>query len=228
MDAVRRAGGRATLLLPGDDRTPAELLDGVEALLLTRRRGRRPVTVRRRHRRDEFYGVEPDRDALEIDLVGRSQPPRDAHALHLSRHAGDERGVRGSLIQDLPSDQRFMPHGAPSGSDAVVHDVKLAGDSAIARATGSDVVACSSHHHQGVDQAGPGVVATGWSEDGLVEAIELERGWMLGVQWHPEDTAPNDEAQQGLFDELIRRARGAKKSYYPPTRLTGGAGRARR
>jgi putative glutamine amidotransferase len=71
------------------------------------------------------------------------------------------------------------------------------------------VVACSSHHHQGVDRPGRGIVATGWSEDGLVEAIELERGWMLGVQWHPEDTAPTDEAQQGLFDELVRRARRA-------------------
>jgi gamma-glutamyl-gamma-aminobutyrate hydrolase PuuD len=31
---------------------------------------------------------------------------------------------------------------------------------------------------------------------------------MIGAQWHPEDTAPNDLAQQGLFDELVRRARG--------------------
>jgi putative glutamine amidotransferase len=158
---------------------------------------------------ETIYGVEPDRDALEIDLLleaDRRQTPtlcicRGMQVMNVA--------FGGSLIQDLPSDQRFMPHGAPSGSDAVVHDVKLAGDSAIARATTSDVVACSSHHHQGADRLGRGVVATGWSEDGLVEAIELERGWILGVQWHPEDTAPNDEAQQGLFDELIRGARGA-------------------
>jgi putative glutamine amidotransferase len=158
---------------------------------------------------ETIYGVEPDRDALEIALLleaDRRQTPtlcicRGMQVMNVA--------FGGSLIQDLPSDQRFMPHGAPSGSDAVVHDVKLAGGSAIARATGSDVVACSSHHHQGADRLGRGVVATGWSEDGLVEAIELERGWMLGVQWHPEDTAATDEAQQGLFDELIRGARGA-------------------
>ena len=34
VDAVRRAGGRATLVLPGDDRSPAELLDAVDALML--------------------------------------------------------------------------------------------------------------------------------------------------------------------------------------------------
>jgi putative glutamine amidotransferase len=113
----------------------------------------------------------------------------------------------GSLTQDLPSDGRFMPHGAPSGADAVVHDVKLAGGSAVARAAGVDVAACSSHHHQGVDRLGDGVVAGGWSEDGLVEAIERETGWMVGVQWHPEDTAPADPAQQRLFDEMVRRSR---------------------
>jgi gamma-glutamyl-gamma-aminobutyrate hydrolase PuuD len=30
---------------------------------------------------------------------------------------------------------------------------------------------------------------------------------MVGVQWHPEDTAPADPSQQGLFDELVGRAR---------------------
>jgi gamma-glutamyl-gamma-aminobutyrate hydrolase PuuD len=30
---------------------------------------------------------------------------------------------------------------------------------------------------------------------------------MLGVQWHPEDTADRDEAQQGLFDSLVKTAR---------------------
>jgi putative glutamine amidotransferase len=208
VDAVRRAGGRATLMLPGDDRSPAELLDTLDALLLIGGGDVEPA----RYGEDpgeSIYGVEPDRDALEIDLL-READLRETPTLCICRGMQVMNvAFGGSLIQDLPSGQRFMPHGAPSGTDALVHDVKLAGESAVARAAGSEVVACSSHHHQGVDRLGRGVVATGWSEDGLVEAIELERGWMLGVQWHPEDTAPKDEAQQGLFDELIRGARGA-------------------
>ena len=206
VDAVRRAGGRATLVLPGDDRTPAEVLGSVGALMLIgggdvdpSRYGEQPSAT--------IYGVEPDRDALEIDLLheaDRLETPtlcicRGMQVMNVA--------FGGSLIQDLPSDQRLMPHGVPSGSDALVHDVKLAGDSAVARAMGSDVVACSSHHHQGADRLGDGIVATGWSEDGLVEGIERERGWMVGVQWHPEDTAPTNRAQQGLFDELVRRSR---------------------
>jgi putative glutamine amidotransferase len=112
----------------------------------------------------------------------------------------------GTLVQHLPDDDRFMAHGTPSGADELLHDVKLAAGSRIAAAAASEVVACSSHHHQGVDRLGEGLVATGWSEDGLVEAIEREAGWMIAPQWHPEDTAERDHAQQGLFDELVRRA----------------------
>jgi putative glutamine amidotransferase len=68
-----------------------------------------------------------------------------------------------------------------------------------------------------VDRIGEGLRPTGWSEDGLVEAIELEpegdpadrpheARWMLGVQWHPEDTAGQDPVQQTLFDALSNRA----------------------
>jgi putative glutamine amidotransferase len=37
-------------------------------------------------------------------------------------------------------------------------------------------------------------------DDGLVEAVERGEGWMLGVQWHPEQSAAADPAQQALFD----------------------------
>ncbi len=207
VDAVRRAGARASLILPGDDRSPAELLERSDGLLLVgggdvepSRYGAVPV--------DEIYGVEPDRDAAEIELL-REAHRRGAPTLCICR------GVQvlnvafgGTLVQHLPADERFMPHGAPSGADRVVHDVKLAPGSRTAQAAASEVVSCSSHHHQGIDRIGAGLVATGWSEDGLVEALERDRGWMVGVQWHPEDTAASDPAQQGLFVELARRAMG--------------------
>ena len=57
-------------------------------------------------------------------------------------------------------------------------------------------------------------MATGRSADGLVEAIELEGAdmnrestWMLGVQWHPEETAADDPAQQRMFVALNQLAR---------------------
>jgi gamma-glutamyl-gamma-aminobutyrate hydrolase PuuD len=206
VEAVRRAGGRATLVLPGDDRSPGELLDRFRGLLLVgggdvepARYGEEPG--------NEIYGLEPDRDGFEIGLL-READRRGMPALCICRGMQVLNvAFEGSLIQHLPDDDRFMPHGTPSGAEGLVHDVKLAPGSRTAQATGAEVVSCSSHHHQGLDRLGAGVAPTGWTEDGLVEAIERERGWIVGVQWHPEDTAEADPAQQGLFDELVRRAR---------------------
>ena len=49
--------------------------------------------------------------------------------------------------------------------------------------------ATKSHHHQGVDCLGAGLVVSGVSafDDELTEAIEIPgKRFVLGVQWHPE------------------------------------------
>jgi putative glutamine amidotransferase len=72
--------------------------------------------------------------------------------------------------------------------DGAEHDVVLTEGSLAARAAGEIVHTTKSHHHQGVDQLGEGLLATGVSMlDDLPEAIELrDAGFVLGVQWHPE------------------------------------------
>lgn len=114
----------------------------------------------------------------------------------------------GSLIQHLPDDPRYRPHGTPSGADELLHDVEVVPGSRLAAAVAATALSCSSHHHQGVERVGDGLVVTARSADGLPEAIERDGdGWLLGVQWHPEDTAETDPAQQRLFDSLVERAR---------------------
>jgi len=119
----------------------------------------------------------------------------------------------GTLRQHLPGAPGLIEHGVPVDDTQSLHDVRTDPKSRLRATTGVEAPSCSSHHHQGVDRIGDGLRATGWSEDGLVEAIErepesdpedrpFEAGWMLGVQWHPEDTAGRDPAQQALFDAL--------------------------
>ncbi len=206
VDAVRRAGAHAALLLPGDERSPDRLLDRFDALLLVgggdvapERYGQHPVA--------EIYGVEPDRDDFEISLLHRALD-RDVPTLCICRGMQVMNvAFGGDLLQHLPTDDRFMSHGVPTDAEALLHDVKLLAGSRVAELAGAEVVSASSHHHQGIDRLGEGLRATGWSEDGLVEAIESERGWIVGAQWHPEDTAASDPAQQALFDGLVRKAR---------------------
>ena len=52
-------------------------------------------------------------------------------------------------------------------------------------------------------------MVTGRADDGVIEAVELpRRRWVVGVQWHPEDTAAEDPAQQGLFDAFAAACAG--------------------
>lgn len=195
------------MILPGDDRDPGGLLDRFDGLLLVGGGDVEP-TAYGQDPNEAVYGVEPDRDAFEFSLL-RQAEARGMPALCICR------GMQvlnvafgGTLNQHLPDDDRYMPHGTPSGADALYHDVKLKGETRIAIAAGAETLSCSSHHHQGLEGLGEGLAATGWSEDGLVEAIERTTGWVVGVQWHPEDSAASDPAQQGLFDGFVRRAFG--------------------
>jgi len=208
VDSVRRAGGRPTLILPGDDTPPEELVGGFDALLLVGGGDAEPSRYGQAPHGD-IYGVESDRDAFEIDLLqaaDRGNVPTLAicRGMQVMNVA-----FGGTLIQHLPAHEGYGAHGAPSGEDRISHDVKVEQGSRLAGAVQAEVMSCSSHHHQGVDRLGNGITATAWSDDGLVEGIERDGGWMVGVQWHPEDTAHRDRAQQALFDALVQGSGGS-------------------
>jgi putative glutamine amidotransferase len=60
-----------------------------------------------------------------------------------------------------------------------------------------------SVHHQSIDRVGSGLVVTARADDGTVEGVERPDAWVVGVQWHPEDTAAEDPVQQALFDAFV-------------------------
>ena len=47
------------------------------------------------------------------------------------------------------------------------------------------------------------MVVTGRADDGTIEATESVDGWVVSVQWHPEDDAHELPEQQGLFDAFV-------------------------
>jgi putative glutamine amidotransferase len=217
LDRLRRAGARTAIVSPGEPGTPEEVLDPYDGLVLVgggdvdpRRYGREPG--------EHIYGVEDDRDAFEIDLL-LAADRMGMPALCICRGMQVMNvAFGGTLLQHLPGTPGLLEHGVPVANTRSIHDVLTDPVSRLRATTGVERLACSSHHHQGIDRVGDGLRATGWSEDGLVEAIEREpegdsderpheAGWMLGVQWHPEDTGGEDPAQQALFDGLSTLAR---------------------
>jgi putative glutamine amidotransferase len=89
------------------------------------------------------------------------------------------------------------------------HAIRLTPESLVAGALGAISLRVNSFHHQGIRDLAPGLVATGWSEDDLIEAVEGAEGqpWMLAVQWHPEEMHADVRApERGLFKALVERA----------------------
>ncbi len=116
----------------------------------------------------------------------------------------------GTLYQDLPSERPGpVDHNRAGTRTDRSHAIRLAPESLAAEALGVTSMRVNSFHHQGIRELAPGLVATGWSEDDLIEAVEGPEGqpWMLAVQWHPEEMHAEAAApERGLFKALVERA----------------------
>lgn len=91
----------------------------------------------------------------------------------------------GTLIQDLPDEQRPFHGGAKPDR---VHPVRALEHSVLHQLYG-DVFPVNSYHHQAVDQLAPGFHAIAWSEGGVVEAMVHHSLPILALQFHPERMA---------------------------------------
>lgn len=87
------------------------------------------------------------------------------------------------------------------------HTVNIADGTRLARIVGATTMAVNSMHHQALKDVAGGLVVMAYSPDGIVEAVESpDHPFALGVQWHPEELAGNDQAAQHLFAALRQAA----------------------
>jgi putative glutamine amidotransferase len=207
--AVQGAGAMA-LLLPPDDAVaerPDDLLDLIDGLMLAGGCDVDPAAYGARPH-PQTTGSWPERDRFELALTHRAIE-RELPVLGICR------GMQllnvacgGTLDQHVPERVGHDDHRHTPGQFSD-HEVRLEEGSLAARAVGAGTTAIKSHHHQGIDELGEGLVATGWSTaDGIVEAIELEgKLYALGVLWHPEQ----DERSRvvGSLVEAARERSGA-------------------
>jgi putative glutamine amidotransferase len=209
VDALHRAGAQEAILMPVaiDDADAGEVLERFDGLLLIGGGDLQPAEYGQ-DRRDEVYGVIPHRDRFEVALA-RAAVARGIPTLAICRgHQVLNVALGGSLDQHITGREGLVHHGTPGvESGASVHDLELAPGSRLAEAMGVTHASCSSHHHQAVERTGDGLCVTARAPDGVIEGIEVDGdGWIVGAQWHPEDTAAADPAHQRLFDTFVRQA----------------------
>ena len=204
--AIRAAGGHAVILpMCLDDE--AELLDGLDGLLVT---GTETPLPRRLRLREQLPGL-------------REQNPE--------RYDSDTRWLRGALDRKMPVLAichgmqmlneifggslwpRIFPkaesdrHAQTAPPDQPWHPLHVLPGSLLASALGVTETQVNSFHVQAVRRPGDGVQITGFSADGVVEAIECPGyPFVVGVQFHPERLLRSNPQMLNLFKAFVSAA----------------------
>jgi putative glutamine amidotransferase len=203
-EAVQRAGGIPVLLppQPADSEAVSRVLDGVDGLIVTggadvdpARYGQdaAPETDKPHLERDAWE------DALLTAAIERELPflgiCRGMQVLNVNRG--------GSLHQHVPDvvgDDRFRIGNGQFATNEVVTEPGSELDALVGAK-----LPVKSYHHQAVDAVGEGLRVTARTDDGIVQAVELEGvPFGVAVQWHPEEDAAEDVR---LFAGLVDAAR---------------------
>jgi len=145
---------------------------------------------------------------------------RDETELYLARYAIEHNipvlGIcRGMQILNVALGGDLYPHIPDAVSDAIqhrtgagdpiAHHITIEPNSRLAGVLGVIECSVSSQHHQSLRRLADSLKVTATAKDGVVEAIEhLHHRWLIGVQWHPEQTAGQDSIQQRLFDIFVQ------------------------
>jgi putative glutamine amidotransferase len=156
------------------------------------------------------HGVDTQADETEIDLVV------GAHELGKPVF-GICRGLQlinvafgGTLIEDLGRDSVHKVH--QEDPPMAAHKVSIRPGSLLAAALGPGPVAVQSGHHQSARRLGDRLRVVAAADDGVVEAVELARpdeGWLLAVQWHPEDDGSPNGQLEALMVPFVAACRSA-------------------
>ena len=153
------------------------------------------------------HQVKDETDLLVLDEIEKRRLPLFAicfgmQALNVSRG--------GTLIQDIPAQlPGAIKHQQGAPRDRPSHAITLDKTSVLLSLAAAEQVLVNSHHHQAVEKVGRNLVATAWTSDGLIEAVEDSRSdrFAFGVQWHPELGWQRDRLSQALFERFIDEAK---------------------
>ena len=196
LNAIIRAGAAPVLLpLTEDEHAQITLLTRLDGLLLSGGADVAPALYGEETRPccGEIFEISIVQKALKIGLpvLGIC---RGLQVMNVA--------MGGTLYQDiatqLPGAIKHPCYDTPRDK---VHEVTVTEHSKLHRISGTTRIGVNSRHHQGVKKLGNGLVATAYSEDGLIEAFECPaEKFVMAVQWHPESLSDRYPEAQAIFN----------------------------
>lgn len=218
---IARAGG-VPIILPRLSESLDDVLDQCDGLMLAGGRDIAPEHYRQ-PAHERLGPADPARDAFELDLVQRAVD-REMPII------GTCRGMQvlnvalgGSLVQDVSLVPEWSSHPSDptwatwkrleeaSLEDRPVpphprHPITITPGSLLHDAVGTSRIDVNSFHHQAVDELAPGVRVTATAPDGVVEALEVDGGFMLGMQCELQEEWRVDRRFLAVFERFIDAA----------------------
>lgn len=208
LDAAMGVAGVLPLIVPafGERIDYEALLGRVDGVLLTGSKS---------NVHPGLYGEEPSVDHEPYDEA------RDATAIPLIRGALEKgvplfaicRGLQelnvalgGSIAPEIQRREGIDDHRAPVSDVqderfALTHEVGVKKGGCLSGILGADRVKVNSLHRQAIEKLAPGLSVEAAADDGTVEAVTVDgaKGFVVGVQWHPEYWARTDKPSEMLF-----------------------------
>lgn len=152
--------------------------------------------------------VDDDRDTTELPLI-REALAQDMPMFAICRGIQSLNvALGGSLYQDIPSQAPSVIHHQQGDlkipRSQTSHSIRIIPDSRLHRIVGLDTIQTNSFHHQALKKVADGLVVTAYAPDEIIEAVESPgHRYVVAVQFHPEETAPNDLPSRQLFEAFI-------------------------
>jgi len=156
--------------------------------------------------------TDADRDRVEIALVRWAMAERKPLLAVCRGVQVLNVAAGGSLYQDLqhwtgdPIKHDYWPSDGHHRDD-LVHEIRVEEGTQLAAIMGAGTSIVNSMHHQGIKALARALVPNAYAPDGLIEGVEgRDDGYLLGVQWHPEELVESDRAARRLFESFIEAA----------------------
>ncbi|MBV9331823.1 MAG: gamma-glutamyl-gamma-aminobutyrate hydrolase family protein [Alphaproteobacteria bacterium] len=209
VDAVCDAAGAMPLLIPVTDRPldPLAVTRTLDGILFTGSESNiAPWRYGGAEAREGVPG-DPRRDAAALGLliaaIGEELPVlcicRGFEELNvafggtLHQHVHELEGRMDHRADEtLPRDAQYAP----------AHKVEVAPGCLLGRIAGRHAFDVNSLHGQGVDRLAPRLHPDAIASDGLIEAVSMPdaRGFVLGLQWHPEWRWREDAVSRAIWE----------------------------
>ena len=201
-DSIEKAGG-ISIFLPNNPKSINQYLSVINGLVITGGDFDIHPKIYGQNIQSSKVSIKKSRTDFEFKLTERALK-KDIPILGI---CGGHQLINvifgGTLIQHIPDalDSKIN-HEQTNPRDEASHFVNIKKGTKLFDIVKSEKMYVNSAHHQAVNKIGKKLIASAFSDDGIIECIESkEFSYCIGIQWHPEFLI--DKKDISIFKSLI-------------------------